>query len=206
MDKILLLAPHTDDCEFGCGGAISRWVGEGKEIYQVAFSSCGKSLPEGQEDILKVEIKQATAVLGLDPKNLMIFDYQVREFPRWRQRILEDMVLLHKEIKPDLVVMPSTSDTHQDHAVVREEGFRAFKDCSIIGYEMPHNNLSFNTDLFIRLNEFQLGKKIEALECYKSQGHREYANREFVESLARIRGIQIKTEYAEAFEVIRWVI
>ncbi len=29
FNKILILAPHTDDGEFGCGGSINRWAGEG---------------------------------------------------------------------------------------------------------------------------------------------------------------------------------
>ena len=30
--KILVLAPHTDDAEFGCGGAIAKFIKEGKEV------------------------------------------------------------------------------------------------------------------------------------------------------------------------------
>jgi hypothetical protein len=47
-------------------------------------------------------------------------------------------------------------------------------------------------------------KKIEALNCYKSQSHRDYVNPEFVRGFAIARGVQVKVKYAEAFEVIRW--
>jgi len=33
MDRVLILAPHTDDGEFGCGGSVARFIGEGKEVY-----------------------------------------------------------------------------------------------------------------------------------------------------------------------------
>ena len=67
---ILVLAPHTDDGEFGCGGSISKWVNEGKEVYYVAFSSAEKSvLKEMPKDILK-EVQEATKVLGI--KNNLI--------------------------------------------------------------------------------------------------------------------------------------
>ncbi len=49
MKKILVLAPHTDDGEFGCGGTISKLVREGNDVFYVAFSSCEKSLPIGAE-------------------------------------------------------------------------------------------------------------------------------------------------------------
>jgi len=49
-------------------------------------------------------------------------------------------------------------------------------------------------------------KKIEALNCYESQRCRAYFDDDFIQSLARTRGVQINASYAEAFEVIRWVI
>jgi LmbE family N-acetylglucosaminyl deacetylase len=205
--RVLILAPHTDDGEFGCGGCISKWLDEGKEVYYVAFSSAEKSVPEGMpKDTLKKEVQEASKVLGIRPDNLILFDYPVREFPLYRQQILEDMIRLMTELRPELVLLPSTADTHQDHQTISQEGFRAFKKVSIIGYEMPYNNLNFTTDLFVILEEKHVVRKIEALKCYKSQFGRPYATESFIRSLARVRGTQIGTEYAEAFEVIRWVI
>jgi len=205
--RILILAPHTDDGEFGCGGSISKWVEEGKEVYYIAFSSAEKSVPQGMpKDILKKEVREATRALGIPPDNLILFDYPVREFPSHRQQILEDMIRLGNELKPELVLLPSTMDTHQDHQTIRQEGFRAFKKISMIGYEMPYNNLSFTTNLFVKLEKRDIDRKIEALKCYKSQFGRIYATADFVRSLARVRGTQIGVEYAEVFEVIRWVI
>ena len=88
----------------------------------------------------------------------------------------------------------------------REETLRAFKQCTILGYEQPWNNISFNTDAFIRLQEKHLQKKIRALQCYGSQRHREYLNENFIRSLATTRGVQINVKYAEALEVVRWII
>ncbi|WP_323720623.1 PIG-L deacetylase family protein [Acetomicrobium sp.] len=204
---ILILAPHTDDGEFGCGGSISKWVNEGKEVYYVAFSSAEKSVPkEMPKDILKKEVQEATKILGIKKSNLILFNYPVREFPEHRQEILEDMIRLGNELRPQLVLLPSSTDTHQDHQTISQEGFRAFKKISMIGYEMPYNNLNFSTNLFIALEERYLHQKIEALKCYKSQADRIYATEDFVRSLARVRGTQIGIEYAEVFEVIRWVI
>ncbi len=207
FQRILVLAPHTDDGEFGCGGSINRWVGEGKHVYYVSFSSARKSVPEGMPtDILEKEVREATRVLGIPPDNLVLFNYPVREFPSYRQDILEDMVRLGTDLKPELVLLPSTNDTHQDHQTVSQEGFRAFKRISMIGYEMPHNNLNFSTNLFTVLEKRHMDKKTGALECYRSQARKPYANKDFVWSLARVRGTQIGVQYAEAFEVIRWVI
>jgi LmbE family N-acetylglucosaminyl deacetylase len=205
--KVLVLAPHTDDGEFGCGGSIARFIDEGKDVYYVAFSSAEDSVPETMEkDILRKEVRKATKALGIPPSNLILFNYPVRMFPTHRQQILEDMVRLGNELNPDIVLLPSTNDTHQDHQTISQEGFRAFKRLSIIGYEMPYNNLNFSTNLFTVLKENHVIKKIEALKFYKSQSDRAYATEDFIRSLAKVRGTQIGVKYAEAFEVIRWVI
>jgi len=206
FDRILVLAPHTDDGEFGCGAAMSKWISEGKKLFYAAFSSAEKSVPKGlPKDILRKEVKAATAVLGIPPEHLIIFKYPVREFPAFRQEILEDMIRLASDIKPNIVLLPSANDTHQDHQVVAQEGFRAFKKTSMIGYEVPWNNLSFTTNMFVRLERSHVLAKISALKCYRSQSHRAYATEEFVWDLARVRGTQIGARYAEVFEVIRWV-
>jgi LmbE family N-acetylglucosaminyl deacetylase len=205
--KVLILAPHTDDGEFGCGGSISKWIDEGKDVYYIAFSSAEKSVPKGQpKDILRKEIREAVKVLDMQKENLILLNYPARDFPGYRQKILEDMIKLGEKLKPELVLLPSTQDTHQDHQTVSQEGFRAFKKISIVGYEMPYNNLNFSTNLFVTLEEKHMDRKVAALKCYKSQLSRAYANEDFVRGLARVRGTQIGVGYAEVFEVIRWVI
>jgi len=77
---------------------------------------------------------------------------------------------------------------------------------TLLGYEEPWNNISFNTSSFVPLEERHVRKKIDALKEYKTQMYRNYLNEDFIKGLAKTRGVQINKEYAEAFEVIRWVI
>jgi N-acetylglucosamine malate deacetylase 1 len=204
--RILVLAPHTDDGEFGCGGSISRLVEEEHEVTYIAFSAAEKSLPvEWPPETLRKEVKEATKLLGIPCNSVLILDYPVRDFPQHRQAILDDMLLFKKKFDPDLIFLPSVNDTHQDHRVIAEEGFRAFKTISMLGYELPWNNLSFNTNFFVLLEEKHVLRKVRALDCYKSQHDRPYASEQFIRSLARTRGTQIGSTYAEVFESIRWV-
>jgi len=206
MERILVLAPHTDDGELGCGGAIARFIEEGKDVYYVAFSIARTSVsPEFPDNILEIEVQAATKVLGIPEENLIIFDYPVRHFPKHRQEILENLIKLREELKPGLILVPSLNDIHQDHQVIAQEGLRAFKRHTILGYEEPWNNVVFETRTFIPLEKRHIEKKVEALRCYKSQMHRGYLDEEFIWSLARTRGTQIEGGYAEAFEVLRWV-
>ncbi len=209
IQTILVLGPHTDDGEFGCGGAMAKFVEEGKEVYYATFSIAEESVPEGMpKDILLTEVKKASQTLGIKADNLINFRYRVRHFPQYRQDILEDLVKLRKELHPDLVFLPSNDDLHQDHQTIYHEGLRAFKFTRILGYEMPWNNLTITTNAFVLLEERHIEKKIAAIVCYESQVNagRRYANEEFVRSLARTRGVQSGTHYAEAFQVIRWLI
>lgn len=205
FDRILVLSPHPDDAELGAGGTIARFIEEGKEVYYVAFSSCEKSIPQGLPgNALTVECQNSTKLLGISPDKLILLDYEVRTFPAYRQQILENLVEFNEKVKPDLVLVPSSSDTHQDHQTIYNEALRAFKKTSSIwGYEHPWNNLTFTTDIFVKLAERHIAKKIEALSQYKSQDFRSYFEEKYIRALAYTRGIQVDFPFAETFELIR---
>lgn len=205
--KIVVLAPHTDDGEFGCGASISKFIEEGKTVYYAAFSLAEESVPRPfPKNILESEVKGATKELGIKPENLFLYRYRVRHFAYHRQEILEDLVKLNKDIQPDLVFMPCLHDLHQDHNTIAMEGLRSFKRTSILGYEIPWNNMNFATQCFIRFEEKHLKIKINALDHYNSQKGKSYASEDFIASLAKTRGVQIDVDYAEVFEVLRWII
>jgi len=206
IKKVLILAPHPDDAEFGLGGTISKLKEMGKEIHVAVFSNCEKSTPQGFEiGKIEKEMYKSFEFLGIKKENQHIFDFEVREFPSKRQEILETLIQLRSKVQPDLIFLPSTSDIHQDHKTISEEGIRAFKHSNVLGYEMPWNNFGFTSFMYVNLSQNNIDEKIGALDCYETQKHRPYSNVDFVTSLAKIRGIQIKKEYAESFEVIRFI-
>ena len=205
--RVLVLAPHTDDGQIGCGGTIAKFIEEGHEVTYAAFSACQQSvLPQFPSDILITEVKAATKVLGIKSENLLLFDYDVRTFGYRRQDILDDLIKIRQEYKPELIFMPDLRDVHQDHATIATEGLRAFKFSSILSYELPWNNLSFTTSSFVHLDEKHVQTKVNALKEYQSQAHRPYSDEDFLRSVARTRGVQIGTKYAEAFNIVRWII
>jgi LmbE family N-acetylglucosaminyl deacetylase len=203
----LILAPHTDDGELGCGGTIARLVEDGTAVYYAAFSICEASVPDGfPRDILDSEVRLATRVLGIAPEHLTIYRHPVREFPRYRQEILDQMIVLRRQVEPDLVLLPSTDDIHQDHQVIAQEGIRAFKNTTLLGYELPWNNIQFSASGLVALQARHVQAKVEAMRQYRSQAHRGYVSEEFIRGLARVHGQQANSEYAEAFQVIRWLL
>jgi len=208
MNNILVLSPHTDDAELGCGGTIAKFIKEGKNIFWIVFSTADESLPDNMaKDTLANEFKKVTKSVGLTRKNFEIYHFPVRKLSDHRQEVLEELVKFRKSFKPDLVIGPSLNDFHQDHTVVANEMIRAYKSSSnIICYELPWNHIQFNTQLFIQLSDEFIRTKIKMMNVYKSQFYlkRTYFNRDFIKGLARTRGSQINVNYAEAFEVVRW--
>lgn len=206
FQKVLVLAPHTDDGELGAGGLIARLIEEGADVHYVGFSNAEESVPAGfPKDILEHELRAATAALGIPAENVRLFKYPVRRFNSHRQEILEDLIVLRKDINPDLVLVPCRTDVHQDHEVISHEGFRAFKNRSVWGYELVWNTTSFANALYVRLEKRHIDRKCEALSCYKSQGFRDYMSHDFMNSLSRVRGMHIGVPRAEAFELLRMI-
>jgi LmbE family N-acetylglucosaminyl deacetylase len=204
--RVLVLAPHTDDGEFGCGATMARLVEEGAEVRYVAFSIATRSLPPGfAPDTLAREVREATAELGIPAANLTVHDFDVRTFPDHRQEILELLIELWNEWEPEVVFQPSLHDIHQDHQTVAAEGLRAFKRTTILGYEIPWNNFDFAYQAYVALERRHVERKAAALSRYASQQHRRYADPEYVWNLARIHGTNVNREYAEVFQVHRLI-
>ncbi len=201
---ILVLAPHTDDGELGAGASIARWCRDGTDVHYVAFSACESIQIEEPFDVLRGECQLATSRLGIPSGNTQILDFEVRHFARDRQQILDTMVALNHHIKPDLVLLPSSDDTHQDHFVVSDEARRAFKRTSMLGYEAPWNNFRFESTAFVTVQDIDVEAKIAALDQFKSQMDRAYMHREYVQAQLRFRGVQAGVAWAEAFQVLRW--
>jgi len=210
INRVLILSPHTDDAELGCGGSICRLLEERKEIYWVVFSTAEDSLPANlKPDTLVKEFTQVIKHLGLKKENYMINHFPVRRLADFRQDVLDVLIKIKKEFNPDLVFGPSLNDFHQDHKTVAFEMIRAFKSTSsIYCYELPWNHISFETQLFIKLKEDHIKKKIALLEFYKSQFaiQRFYFSTDFIKGLAFTRGAQVGAKHAEAFEVIRSIV
>jgi N-acetylglucosamine malate deacetylase 1 len=206
LERVLVLAPHTDDAELGCGATIARFVESGLDVYIAAFSTAGASLPPGSKrNRLGEEFINATDTLGIIENRALVYNYPVRELTYHRQEVLEELLKLRREIKPQAVLLPAGTDLHQDHQVVHLEGVRAVKDITVWGYELPWNHVTFSAHAFMTIELRHLEKKWEALQCYESQFElgRSYFTWEFISGLARVRGTQVNETYAEAFEVVR---
>ena len=207
--NVLILSPHADDAELGCGGSAAKFIEDGDNLLWIVFSTAEDSLPAIlPKDTLKIEFIGVANEIGLAENNYKIFNFKVRHLHESRQEILDELVNIREDFNPQLVIGPSINDYHQDHQIVANEMIRAFKTTSsIISYELPWNHVTFNTQLFIKLSEQNMSKKVTVLKNYVSQvmQNKAYFSNDVLYGLANTRGVQCNSKYAEAFEVIRWM-
>tara|TARA_B100001093_G_C26815567_1_gene1009557 strand:- start:744 stop:1382 length:639 start_codon:yes stop_codon:yes gene_type:complete len=202
----LILAPHTDDAELGCGGLISKLISR-REVVNVATFSCPPAPgADEQDNTMELEMRASLLSLGLSENNIILYRFKHRIFNEQRQAILDSMIELRETLKPDVVLCPATGDKHQDHQVISQEAIRAFKNSSILGYELPWNLKHFSCDIFHCLSEQNIRDKLISLSNYKSQKNRPYFDQEFVKSLAIVRGTAIGSKYSECFENIKLIV
>jgi len=200
---ILAIGAHTDDVELGCGGTIARMKACGADVWACIFSQVNPSNPEWP---LVSEFRESMSRLGVPPsRQILGYIYPMRRLSYHRQEILENLFELRDTINPDMVILPSPDDLHRDHYTISQEGTRTFKGVTTLAYELPWNNINFRTEGFIGLKQHHVIKKVHALNAYQSQAGKKYMRPEFIEALATTRGVQINMDYAEAFEVVRWV-
>jgi N-acetylglucosamine malate deacetylase 1 len=205
--KVLFLGAHPDDIEFGASAVLARFKRTGVEVSVIAFSKCTKSLPpKYPPDQLVSEMEASMKLLGVE--NHRILDFPVRDFPSFRQDILEELVTLQRAKKYDLIIAPSAIDLHQDHAILGAETVRAFQTSSVLHYELTRNRANFNPIVYFPITESDLKTKIDAVACYRSQLELRprFCDPRNIEALARVRGIQVQVELAEAFEISRLVL
>jgi N-acetylglucosamine malate deacetylase 1 len=205
--RVLVLGAHPDD-ETMCGGLIARLADSGSEIHHHYFSDCAVStIARGHDPAtLLSECEESRNILGISTLGRGGFTFPVREFPSHRQAILEALVALRKDVRPTLVLTAASDDVHQDHATLTTEAIRAFKGSTILGYEMPWNQLYAHHDCLVALQQSHLDRKLMAIAAYRSQTGSAYVAPEFTTSLAKVRGVQAGCNLAESYQLIRLVI
>lgn len=193
--NVLVVAPHTDD-EIACAGTIARHVRHGDAVHCLALSS-------GADDTLPTREEFVRSCLVLGASSSSMREFPTRRFDEHRQQILDEL-RQHSTLDPERVYVPSSTDCHQDHRVVYEEAHRAFKTRTILGYEAAQNNRTFHATAHVRIGNEDMATKLLAAAAYRSQAHKPYMHRDVMQALAMVRGLQVGSLYAEAFEVIHW--
>ena len=176
--RILVLSPHPDDGELACAGMVMKY-NKKHEFFWCCFSDCG---------VRGIHNEFNASMDMMRIKDYNFFSYQVRTFDSYRQDILDDIIKTQDEFKPDVVIIPSCNDKHQDHYTVSAEAIRAFYHTpQILMYEQEHNTRPIESDIDIKLSDEDIDAKLAVLACYQSQSGKPYFNPEYIRGRLRWR-------------------
>jgi LmbE family N-acetylglucosaminyl deacetylase len=203
LDHMMLLGAHCHDIAVGAGGSLLELcrAHPGVGVSALVLTG-GGSLREEEE---RAALAAFCPGARLDVTVLDLPDGRVPT--RWERAKLA-LEELRSHAEPDLIFAPSPNDSHQDHRALAELIPTAFRDHLTLGYEI----LKWEGDLdqpmvYLPLAEPVLREKIAKLhEHYGSQRDRSWFDAETFGGLARIRGVQCRARYAEAFHVAKVVL
>jgi LmbE family N-acetylglucosaminyl deacetylase len=197
MRRVLCLGAHSDDIEIGLGGTLLRLIDEvpDLEVYWAVFSAPGVRHREAEESA-------AEYLASLKNCTIKIASFRESYFPTEWTNIKLVLEEIKSGFEPDLVFTHYREDRHQDHQVLSNLAWNTFRNHLILEYEIPKYDGDLGTpNLFFPLPEWALNGKIDLLlKHFKSQAtSKHWFSSDIFSALARIRGIECASTYAEAF-------
>jgi len=198
LRRILCLGAHCDDIEIGCGGTILRLLEENPSvrITWVVFSSTSQRRREAHSSA-RLFLKD------LRRHKIIVKSFRDSYFPYQGNRIKEFFGTLKGEPSPDLIFTHFRGDLHQDHRLISELTWNAFRNHLVLEYEIPKYDGDLGSpNFFVGIDEGVSAKKIRyILEAFQSQKSKQWFREDTFRALLQIRSIESnpETKYAEAF-------
>ncbi|MER5931796.1 PIG-L family deacetylase [Streptomyces sp. NPDC002054] len=200
LDRIAAVGAHCDDIAIGAGGTLLTLcrARPGIRIDALVLSGGGTEREAEEQAAL------AAFCPGADLR-LTVLKLPDGRMPAHWEEAKAAVEELRTQTDPDLLLAPRTDDAHQDHRGLAQLLPTAFRDHLVLGYEI----VKWDGDLgrptaYQPLSPETAEQKVRLLqEHYPSQRHRPWYDREAFLGLARIRGIECQTRYAEAFAVTK---
>lgn len=196
--KVLCLGAHSDDIEIGAGGTLLTWMASGAEldVHWCVGSASGTRADEARASAEDFLAGAANATIELGAFKDSYFPYEGPAVKAW-------MEAQKPRMKPDVVLTHRADDAHQDHRLINELTWNAFRDSLILEYEIP----KWDGDLgrpntYVALSPDVLERKIALLDKhFGTQRSKDWFDAETFRGLARLRGVECRARYAEAFSI-----
>lgn len=199
--KVLFIGAHPDDIELGCGALIAH-IAAKTEVMCVTLSDNQKNPQLGN---LVEEHYHSMETLGVPRDHVVLGDFETRRFPHARQEILEYLFQLNHNFHPEIVFVHTKADIHQDHGTVTEEGLRAFRGTTVLGFDVIRSSYGFFPSFLVEVSEADVDRKVAALRQYKTYADRYYFNESVTRATLVRNGALAERPYAEGFDILRIV-
>lgn len=200
--SVLALGAHPDDIEIAAGGTLLSLAERHPGLHVRYVLMTGT-----QERQLEARAAARAFTPGAELE-VELHDLPDGRLPAVWGQVKEILAVLARSVRPDVILAPSPGDAHQDHRTVGELVPTAFRDQLYLGYEVP----KWDGDLarpntYFPLSDEIAHRKVELLnKSYPSQHGRDWWDEETFLALARLRGMECRARYAEAFTCTKVVI
>lgn len=190
--EVLALGAHPDDIEIGCGGTLLTLADRPRTTLRGAILT--------GTDERRAEAQAALAAF-FPGSILEVSDFRDGRLPADWDAVKDVLHDLAGRTSPGLVLCPRADDAHQDHRLLGRLAATVWRNALILHYEIP----KWDADLtppthYVPLTPDVAHRKIELLDAnYPSQHDRDWWDEELFLGLMRVRGVECKSRYAEAF-------
>jgi LmbE family N-acetylglucosaminyl deacetylase len=192
--RVLAIGAHPDDIEIGAGATLMQLAdGRPAEVRYVVLTGT----PQRQEEARKA----AALFLATADVRTELHDLPEGRLPMQWSRVKDILEDVAKHGVPDLIFAPSVHDAHQDHRTIAEIVPTVFRDSLCLSYEIPKwDGDLWRPSVYVPARDAVVLRKVELLsECFPSQVGRDWWDDETFLGIARIRGMECRARYAEAF-------
>jgi LmbE family N-acetylglucosaminyl deacetylase len=200
--SVLAIGAHPDDVEIAAGGTLLS-LAERHPGLRVRYL-----LLSGAPDRQREARAAARAFTPGAELRVELHDMPDGRFPAVWGHVKEVMEDAARAFRPDVILAPSAADAHQDHRTVGELVLTAFRDQLYLAYEVPKWDGDMSRpNTYFPLTEEVARRKAELLDkCYPSQQGRDWWGEETFLALARLRGVECRARYAEAFTCSKLIV
>ncbi len=221
MKKIIIISAHPDDEVLGAGGTILKHVANGDEVYWLITTSIseGQGFSKERVSSRREEIRQVEKMLGI--KKIFMLNYSTMTLSSSSLiEMVPQISNVFNEVEPEIIYCLNRSDAHSDHRVTFDavmactKSFRYPYVKRVLMYECLSETefapalfeKTFIPNYFIDISRF-FKKKLEVMRIYGSElGQHPFPRSERnIEALATFRGASVGVEYAEAFQLIKFI-
>jgi len=192
-NKMVVFAPHPDDETLACGGTIMRRIREGYDVHIVVMTDGRHShdlvlgiQEPSTETIAKMrttEFNEATKVLGVNPKNLVLLEFEDNRLSQHMTEAKARIVQILRQIRPVEVYVPYREDSNEDHRATYEIVRSSFDESNLLTkmYEYPvwnRNPPHSGVKVIVVDVHRELARKTEAIFKYDSQISKRFPHQE----------------------------
>ena len=201
--NVLAIGSHPDDIEFGCGGTIHKLAKKGHHVSMLVLTEGGVG---GKPLMRRREQKRSADSMGVE--KIFWGNFPDTRLP-FIDRVIPEIELVVKQVRPSFVFVHFRNDTHQDHRHASESAVVATRNVkNVLYYEGP-TTIDFTPNVYVDIGDC-LKAKLKSLSCHRSQVMKTNIESQSILDIAKatamFRGTQCRTTVAEAFCSLRMFI